>query len=151
MKLTHTMYLAWLLLISLDSGCATSPAVHDGAPAAPLTQLTIDIEYVDADNAPVPAAYQPANVVLAFPHIPGQIFGSPSGPPVLITPVSVDSPAVLPLRRVANALSDQLETLRPVPVTRGLTITPADTRLTRIGTFPHDAKTLDSIRGGESS
>ena len=130
------------------AGCSTIPPTADLSDDRPVRELSLTIEYVDTNNDPVAPEYHPDNVVLVFPHIPGEIFGSPSGDPILITPVSVGDRVVLDLAKAKQALAGELAPLKPGPNTEGLAITPADVQFTRVGTFPHHARTFENIGGG---
>ena len=136
------------VIIIFLTGCSTIPQSPGPSEKSSLREISLAVQYVDSDNDPVQPEYHPENVVLVFPHIPGEIFGSPSGDPILITPVSVGDSVTLDLAKAEQALAGELSALKPGPNTDGLVISPANAQFTRIGTFPYNARTFEDIGGG---
>ena len=58
------------------AGCAATPPSLNLAGDRPVRELSLTIEYVDTNHDPVAPEYHPDNVVLVFPHIPGEILYS---------------------------------------------------------------------------
>ncbi|HUT40826.1 MAG TPA: hypothetical protein VM011_05730 [Gammaproteobacteria bacterium] len=142
----HAGIIAVLLLSSaLLCGCAGGPALRH---AGSLTDVRATVEYVDGNNLVVDAQYQPRHIVLVFPYVPGQIFGSPGSELLFTLLLTPQSELQLELENALPGLQDGATLLQTVAETAGLTIRPAQTRLARIGTFPFDAKTLEPLGEG---
>ncbi len=149
-------FIALLFTAVYLAGCTSTTGVqfsHEHSPEpsseqAALSELSISVEYFDDSNHKISPKYQPKRVVLSFPHIPGQIFGSPTEKSVFVTPVEVGDRTVVSLDDAQRLLESQALTLKDVAMTKGLSVRPKDTKFSRVGTFPHDAYTSELIGGG---
>ena len=134
-----------LLLSALLCGCAGVQVLRH---AESLTVVRATVEYVDENNLVVDAQFQPGHIVLVFPYVPGQIFGSPGSELLFTYLLTPQSELQLELENALPGLQDGAALLKTVEETAGLTMRPAQTRLARIGTFPFDAKTLEPLGEG---
>ena len=141
----HAGIIAVLLLSALLCGCAGGPVLRH---AGSLTVVRASVEYVDENNLLVDARFQPRHIVLVFPYIPGQIFGSPGSELLFTRLLTPRSELQLELENALPGLQDGATILQTVAETAGLTIRPAQARLARIGTFPFDAQTLEPLGEG---
>lgn len=137
---------AGLLLVLLLSGCAVTGGLSDAERG--LTGLQASIEYIDDDNQAIDARFQPGQLVLVFPYVPGQIFGSPGSDILFTVLLTPQGGLQLDLTRALPGLRQGATTLQAGVNTEGLSIRPAGTRLARIGTFPFDAGTLEPLDEG---
>lgn len=143
------MYRIALIMISVClAACSGLPKTAGPAGGDPLKQMTLSVEYLDENGARVSPEFQPKSLLLEFPYIPGQVFGSTSDEPVFIVPVSVGSTVTVKLVAEEAGLKEVAAPLRPGADTRGLTVTPENARFARMGTFPHDARNYAMIGGG---
>ena len=131
-----------------DTPVTVTPEVVAPSLDGPIKTLDIAVEYVDDRRQRVGYEYQPRDVILVFPVIPGQIFGDPSGPPVFIEEVASEQRLTLDLARAEPLLEGVARVMRNSRMTRGLHILPNNTRLARIGTFPFDARTEEPLGAG---
>jgi hypothetical protein len=145
-RLRDTTGLAGLVLILLLCGCATPGGRPDAERA--LSVLQADVEYTDDDNQPIDARFQPGQLVLLFPYVPGQIFGSPGSTLLFTKRLSTQDSLHLDLTRALPGLRQGASTLQASADTEGLAIRPARTRLARIGTFPFDARAREPLGEG---
>ncbi|MGB5538789.1 MAG: hypothetical protein WBO37_01720 [Gammaproteobacteria bacterium] len=141
----HAGIIVVLLLSALLGGCAGGPVLRH---AESLTVVRATVEYVDDNNLVVDARFQPRHIVLVFPYVPGQIFGSPGSELLFTQLLTPRSELQLALENALPGLQDGATRLQTVAETAGLTIRPAQTRFARIGTFPFDAKTLEPLGEG---
>jgi hypothetical protein len=143
------MYRIALIIIAVClAACSGLPETAAPAGAGPVKQMTLSLEYLDENGSRVSAEFQPKNVLLEFPYIPGQVFGGATDEPVFIVPASVGSTVTVKLVAEEAGLNEVASPLRPGADTRGLTVTPENARFARMGTFPYDARTYASIGGG---
>ncbi|QBY05417.1 hypothetical protein E2K93_14020 [Thalassotalea sp. HSM 43] len=130
----------WLIACVLVSACTVQPNSKDTVePESESYQLDYGFysyTYEKIDNYPAEA-----DLNLLFPAIPGSIFGMPSPELVHISSVNNDFTFELTLPNDMDALASRL--------TGGaLMITPADTKVLRLGTFHVFPSMRDSVGGG---
>lgn len=135
-----------LLMLVMLAGC-TSLAGSHAAPDA-VTGLRAGVEFIDDENQVVDAQYQPRHLVLVFPYIPGQLFGTPGSDLLFTVLLTPDDTLQLDLSRALPGLQAGVDTLQATGETAGLSARPARTRFARIGTFPFDAKTREPLGAG---
>lgn len=140
--------LVLLVICVFLSACTATPTTRAPSGAGALDELAFTIEYVDRNNKIVPAKFQPQDVVLVFPYIPGDIFGSPDSKPVFIAPVSIEARVAVNLDRLDSVLAPLAATVTDAARASGLALAPADARFARMGTFPHEAETFAPVGGG---
>jgi hypothetical protein len=144
-KTGRLMTLVTLLLAVLLFGCAAFTATRD---AGGLTGLQASVEYTDDSNQVIDARYQPRQIALVFPYVPGQIFGSPGSEVLFTELVTPEGTLHLQFERALPGLQEGAATLQATATTEGLSIRPARTRFARIGTFPFDARTRKPLGEG---
>mgnify|MGYP006909085488 FL=1 len=143
-----TFYLYGILVIGLVQVSCVTTRHDEPSDSRGMTSLDVSVEYLSEDRGVLSRKYFPQGVVLAFPYIPGEIFGTPRSRPLFQKNINHNDHFTLNL---ADALPRMEEEARPLLQTwqeTGLAIEPANTRLVRIGTFPFDAKTREPIGGG---
>jgi hypothetical protein len=145
-RLRHAAWLGCLVLVLLLCGCAMPGGRPDAERA--LNALQADVEYIDDDNQAIDARFQPGQLVLVFPYVAGQIFGSPGSTLLFTELLSTQDSLHLDLTRALPGLRQGASTLQASAETEGLAIRPAATRLARIGTFPFDATTREPLGEG---
>ena len=137
-----------LLVVVLLTGCATITGTHSARDAGAMTELLATVEYIDDRNQVIDAQYQPGHLLLVFPYIPGQIFGTPGSDLLFTERLTPGGTLHLELESALPGLQEGAATLRATADSEGLSVKPARTRLARIGTFPFDAKTLEPLGEG---
>lgn len=129
-------------------GCSNLSTSTDAGGSNAISRIDSSVEYVGPNNVRLTEEQYPEDVVLMFPYISGAIFGTPSAAPAYITRVDEDlnfslhlSEKIIEIDNAATPLTDEWIQL-------GLTAEPAQTRVTRIGTFPYSYASAKMIGAG---
>lgn len=134
------------LLVFLLGGCVSTP-LQTTPEAGAIGVLHTRVEYMDRQHRHVPAKYNPRQVTLVFPLIPGQIFGNPDSKPVFIKALEGKLEFSLALDASVAETDSAALSLRDVRVTRGLQVSPAATRFARLATFAFNSNTGAEVGG----
>lgn len=132
-------------MLALVGGCAnlktTANDRHFG-----VQQFSSRVEYTDTRNNSVSSKFNPDELLLVFPYIPGRMYGQPSGSPLFVKHLKGKLDFQLDLRGKYKEIA---AFARPMQLQRqGLQIQPRETRMARMGTFAFDPRTLDMIGDG---
>ena len=148
MTRVFTAAIVIICVLFVFSGCAATQAPTTRETQTGIGTLISRAEYVDTDNRHIPAEFNPKEVVLVFPYIPGQIFGNPTGEPLFVAHVKEDLAFELDLAGKIAEIDNGAKRLQASRLTEGLEVTPKSTRFARLGTFALDPKTGEPLGGG---
>ncbi len=144
---TLNFVLVFAMLLACTA-CSNNSVVKEDYGKTGVLRIDTHVEYVDIDNKHLEKEQFPKDVVLAFPYIAGGIFGSPDSEPLFVVRVNEELGFSLDLTEKQTIIENASRPLVNLWLERGLAITPADTRLSRLGTFPFDVITNKPIGGG---
>lgn len=140
--------LAVLVVSVIVSACEYQSIKDDRETAGPVRKIDSSVEYVGPDNSRLNESYYPDDVVLMFPTIPGGIFGSPSSDMAFMVKVEKDLGFTLRLDEKAENIESRSSTLTQEWQKAGIVVEPAETRISRLGTFPYSYASRKMIGGG---
>jgi hypothetical protein len=130
------------------AGCANNSVVNKDYGNPGVLRIETHVEYVDTDNRHLEKEQFPKDVVLAFPYIAGGIFGRADSEPLFVERVTEELGFSLELADKQSIIENASRPLMGKWLELGLNITPAETRLSRIGTFSFNGITDKHIGGG---
>lgn len=132
----------FIFILSLLTGCsATSLTTNQDT----FLKLQVPVVFISPQKTILPKEHFPTDIAIIMPTIPGEIFGNPSDELIFsgIVPedyiLDIDTPTQV--HKSAKSLSREW-------LSMGLSTTPEQTRISRIGTFPLDPYTGRPIGGG---
>jgi len=135
-------------VVALIAGCTSSQSIQSNEYGPGLSRIDAAVEYVGPGNIKLHEERYPRDVLLVFPAISGSIFGD-AGSDVLFAEKIDES------MRFSLALDEKVGEMESIsmPLTdewkyRGLRVTPENTLLARVGTFPYSIKTRQLIGAG---
>lgn len=141
-----------LFYLSLLAACAGQ--VTDQTASKPSTDnfsldsINSSVEFLSPDRTTLPANHFTNKVVLLFPYISGGIFGNADSEPVFYNYLTGELEFSLDLKSATQTLDEVSTSLSEKWLHSGLSITPAKTRISRIGTFAYNAETGNPIGAG---
>ena len=140
----------WLLFVMLlaCSGCSNNIVVKENHSRTGVLRIETQVEYVDKNYKHLQKQYFPKDVVLAFPYVAAGIFGRPDSEPLFVERLNEELSFSLDLVEKRKAIKNGSQPLVNKWLELGLSITPADTRLSRLATLPYDAITQKPVGGG---
>lgn len=103
-----------------------------------IISLNAPLHFLAADNTSLPSKYFTKQILVYLPYIPGGLFGSPGLQKMYSGVLPRGLALNLDLHKIANDMNKLAEPLLARWQQQGLVITPADTRLLRVGTFAID-------------
>lgn len=136
-----------ILALGFLSGCAGARAgEHPVSPAAGEPRMlkavtlnrALDVIQSRADAGSMGASFRP---------MPGALIGSVFSDPVLLVPVRFGENFSLPLSDLARSIAPVAQPANAQTLGMGMVVTPAETRLARLGTFFYDGDTKKDVSG----
>lgn len=135
-------------VVALLVACASSQSMQNNETTTGVSRIEASVEYVGPGNIKLHREQYPQDVLLVFPYVAGGIFGD-AGSAVMFAEKIDES------MRFALELDDKIAEIesKSTPLTdewknRGLKVTPENTLLARVGTFPYSIKTRQLIGAG---
>ena len=122
------------------TGCAMTPA-HDGVSSTGLHSVVVSVDYVDNNNQPYHSESLPDLVYIQFPVIPGAIVGEVLTEAVYSTFASIGKNLTIYFDMVGPNFTPYATPLLATNYNSGLSITPLQTNILRIGTFAYSPQT----------
>ncbi|MEJ2346263.1 MAG: hypothetical protein P8076_04500 [Gammaproteobacteria bacterium] len=137
-----------VVLVVLLGGCAAAIR-QSPTPAAGLAVSSIHarVAYVDESGAPLAADLAPP-LMLAFPIIPGQIYGRVHKPLLFVVQPDGRHTFSLDLAAKRKQIDALAVPLRPVRTYGGLAVKPASARILRLATFAFYRSDSRPVEGG---
>lgn len=137
-----------VLAVALLAACATRPQGEEPSVAASLTVVNARVQYLGPDRSVLPGSHFPKDVVIILPYLSGAIFGNPRSKPIFQKRLTGELEFSLVLSDALAEMQAGAATLTREWASRGLSVTPEDTRLARIGTFAFNARTREELGYG---
>ena len=142
-----------ILMVVAFMAIALHGYASDIPKATKLNSASVDIvrgsvEFVGPGNEIISLGRFSLDVVLFFPDMPGELFGTPMKRKIFVVEVLKNMTFTLDLREGRNKVDNHAVSLKSNRSSKGLKVDPPETRLSRIATFPHDARTRKALGGG---
>jgi hypothetical protein len=134
--------------VALMAGCASSHSIQSNISGPGISRVDASVEYVGPGNIKLPREQYPRDVLLVFPVVSGGIFGDPDDDVMFAEKIDESMRFSLELDEKIGEMESRSMPLTDEWKYRGLRITPENTLLARVGTFPYSIKTRQLIGAG---
>jgi hypothetical protein len=122
------------------TGCTRNPA-NDGVISTGLQSVIVSVDYVDNSNQPYDSESLPDLVYIQFPVIPGAIIGEVLTDAVFSTFALIGKNLTIDFDMVGPNIIPYATPMLATNYNSGLSITPLQTSILRVGTFAYSTQT----------